>query len=151
MIHARHFRRFAAHQRAAGLQAAFGDAVNHACRGIHIQLAGRVVIEEEQRLSALYHQIVDAHRHQIDANRVVTFQIHRQTQLGADAVRPGDQHRLAVFLRQRAEGAEAAQATHHFRATGFFHDAFDSVDQSVTSININTGIFIAERGFVGHC
>ncbi len=78
-------------------------------------------------------------------------QIQRQAQLGADAIGAGDQHRLAVFLRQRAQRAEAAQAAHHFRAAGLLHHAFDSVNQSIACININTGIFVAERGFVGHC
>lgn len=151
VVHARHFSGFAAHQRTAGLFAAFGDAGDHAGRGVHIQLAGGVVVEEEQRLGALNHQIVDAHRHQIDADGVVAFQIHRQTQLGAHAVGTGNQHRLAVFLRQRTQGAKPAQTAHHFRATGLFNYTFDAVYQCVACIDIDTCVFIAERGFVGHC
>ncbi len=81
----------------------------------------------------------------------MAFEIHRQTQLGADAISSGDQHRLAVFLRQRTQRAKATQSTHHFRAAGFLYYAFNTVNQIVTSININTGVFVAERGFVGHC
>ena len=73
MIHARHFCGFTTDQRTAGLQAAFGDTVNHAGSGIHVQFAGCVVIEEEQRLCALYHQVIHAHRDQIDTDRVVMF------------------------------------------------------------------------------
>ena len=151
MIHPRHFCGFTAHQRATGLQAAFGDAVNDAGRGIDVQFTGRVIIQEKQRLSTLNHQVVHAHGDQVDADGVVTLQIHCQTQLGTDAVGAGDQYRLAVFLRQCAQRAESAQSPHHFRATGFLHHALNTVDESVACINIHAGIFIAERGFVGHC
>ena len=73
MIHTRHFSGFAADQRTAGLQTAFGDTVNDAGRGIDVQFAGRVVIEEEQRLCALNHKVIHTHRDQIDTDRVVTF------------------------------------------------------------------------------
>lgn len=46
VIHARHFRRLAADQRAAGLQAAFGNTVDHAGGGIDIQFTRGIVIEE---------------------------------------------------------------------------------------------------------
>ena len=72
-VHAWHFSGFTADQRTAGLQTAFGDTVNDAGRGIHVQFAGRVIIEEEQRLSTLNHQVVYTHRDQIDTDCVVTF------------------------------------------------------------------------------
>ena len=81
----------------------------------------------------------------------MTLEVHRQTQLGADAVGAGDQNRFAILLRQRAQRAESAQSTHHFRAAGFLHHALNTVDESVACINIHAGIFIAERGFIGHC
>src|SRR3546814_2615442 len=49
LIHARHFRGLAAHQRAAGELAALCDALDDLGRDFRIELAGRVVIEEEQR------------------------------------------------------------------------------------------------------
>ena len=36
-----------------------------------VELAGGEVVEEEQRLGALHHQVVDAHGDQVDADRVV--------------------------------------------------------------------------------
>ena len=78
------------------------------------------------------------------------LKIHRQAQFCTDTIRTRDQHRFTIFLRQRAQCAESTQATHHFRAAGFFHHTFDSVNQRITCVNINTGIFVAERSFVGH-
>ncbi len=150
VVHPRHFSGFTANQRTARLQAAFSDTADHAGCGVHVQLAGRVVVEEEQRLSTLNHQVVNTHGNQINTDGVVAFQIHRQTQLGAYAVGARDQNRFTVFLRQRAQGAESSQPTHYFRAAGFFNYPFDTVNQRITCVNIYTGIFVAERSFVGH-
>ncbi len=67
-IHARHLGRLAADQRAAGLAASFGDRRDHGrCNGI-VELAGRVIVEEEQGLGALDDEVVGAHRDEIDAD-----------------------------------------------------------------------------------
>ena len=90
---------------------------------VDAELAGGVVVEEEQRLGALHDDVVGAHRDQVDADRVVAAGLDRQAQLGADAVGAGDQHRLAVAvqrnLEQRAESAEAAE---HFGAQRAFDE-----------------------------
>ena len=70
-VQAGHLRRLAADQGAAGLVAARGDAGDHLARLARIQPAGGEVVEEEQRFGALHHDVVDAHRHQIDADRVM--------------------------------------------------------------------------------
>ena len=95
-IHAGHLRGLAADQRAARLLAARGDALDDLGGGRDVELAARVVVEEEERLGALREDVVDAHRDEIDADRVVAVELERELQLGADAVGAGDQHRLAV-------------------------------------------------------
>src|SRR5690606_24030418 len=59
-VHARHFSGFAAHQGAAGQFAAGTDAGHDLGRGFDVEFAGGVVVEEEQRLGAAHHQVVDA-------------------------------------------------------------------------------------------
>ena len=71
-VKARHFRRLAADQGAAGFLAGARDAFDHPRRGVHIQLAGGVIIQKEKRLGALHDNVVDAHRHQILADAVET-------------------------------------------------------------------------------
>ena len=73
MVHPWHFRGFPTDQRTAGLQTTFCDPLNHTGCGIHIQFAGGIVVEEEQRLSALNDQIVNAHGNQVDTDGIVTF------------------------------------------------------------------------------
>ena len=60
----------AAHQCATGLAAAVGHALDQLLDVVGVELADRDVVEEEQRLGALAHDVVDAHRHEVDADRV---------------------------------------------------------------------------------
>ena len=95
LVHARHFGGFAADQRAAGLPAAIGDAGNDRLRGLYVELSAGKIIEEEQRLGALHHEIVDAHGDEIDADGRVLAGIDGDLQLGADAVGGRYEDRIA--------------------------------------------------------
>ena len=93
-IHARHFGRLAADQRAAGLPAALGDRRDDPLGDAVVELAGREIVEEEQRLGALHDQVVGAHRDQVDADAVMPSGLDRELELGADPVIGGDQQRI---------------------------------------------------------
>ncbi len=108
LIEARHFGGLAADQRAAGLAAADGDAGDHGGADFRLELAGGEVVEKEQRLGALHHQVVDAHGDEVDADGVVTAGFDGDLDLGADAVIGGDQHR--VLEAQRLEVEQPAEA-----------------------------------------
>ncbi len=73
-IHARHLGRLAADQRAAGLEAALRDRGDNRLGDSGVELAGREIVEEEQRLGALDDEIVDAHGDEIDSDPVVAAQ-----------------------------------------------------------------------------
>ena len=60
----------AAEQRAAGLAAAVGDALDERRDALRVEAADRDVVEEEQRPRARAEHVVDAHRDQVDARRV---------------------------------------------------------------------------------
>jgi hypothetical protein len=95
-IHARHFGGLAADQGAACLPAAVRDRGDDALGDSALELAGREIIEEEQRLGALDDEVVDAHRDQIDTDAVMAVEVDRELQLGADAIIGGDQQRIAI-------------------------------------------------------
>ena len=97
-IEAGHARRLAAEQRAARALAALGDAAQGLRPDLGVELAHREVVEEHERLGALHDQVVHDHRHAVDADRVVAAEQRGELQLGADAVRRGDQHRVLVAL-----------------------------------------------------
>ena len=103
---------------------------SRACRGS--QLAGGEVVQEEQRLGALHHDVVDAHRHQVDADGVVDAGLDRDLQLGADAVGAGDQHRIDESRRLQVEQrAEAAEPAHHAGPVRRPRERLDRLDQRV--------------------
>ena len=76
----------AADQRAARLLAAGGDALDDVGRDVDVEPLAHVVVEEEQRLGTLDEDVVDAHRDEVDADRVVPIEREGELQLGADAV-----------------------------------------------------------------
>ena len=106
------------------------------------ELAGGEIVEEEQRLGALHQDVVDAHRHQVDADGVVAVELERQLQLGADAVGAGNQHRLLEFLGNLDQRAEAADARQHFGAHGALGQRLDALDQGIAGVDIDAGIFV---------
>ena len=110
----------AAHQRAARLHAALGYALDDLGNLLRDVLAAGNVIQKDQRLGTGADDIIDAHGHAVDADGVVLVQQHGDAQLGADAVRAGDQDRMlnagAVQLKQTAEAAQTANAVLRHRA-----------------------------------
>ena len=96
--------RLAAQQGAVGLDAAVGDAVDDLFEHGRIVLGHGHVIEEEQRLGPAAQGVVDAHRHQVDADRIVPADRHGHLELRAHAVGAGDQHRVFVVPGEKLVG-----------------------------------------------
>jgi nucleotide-binding universal stress UspA family protein len=81
-----------------------------------VELAGGEIVEEEQRLGTLHDEIVDAHRNEIDADRIVVAGIDGDLQLGADAVIGRHQDRVDEACGLEVEKtAEAADLAHRHR------------------------------------
>ena len=117
---------------------------------VHAQLAGGVVVEEEQRLGALDHDVVGAHGDEVDADRVVAAGVDREPQLGADAVRAGHEHRALVAggnLHQRAEAADAGQ---HLGALRAPHERLDAIDQRVAGVDVDAGVAVSHAWAIAH-
>ena len=154
LVHAGHFGRLAADQRRAGDPAAFGDAADHLGRLDRIELAGREIVEKEQRLGALHDKIVDAHRDEIDPDRVVDARVDGDLELGADAVIGRDEQRIGIAGRLQVEyPAEPADIGIGARPARCLDERLDQVDEPVAGVNVDTRIGIAERvggGFLGH-
>src|SRR5690606_27467082 len=91
-----------------------------------------------------YHQVVHAHGHQIDTDLVMLAQIHRQAQLGPHTVGTRYQHRLLVAGGNLAQRAEAAEATHDFRAGGAFGDVLDTIYKRIACVDIDTGVLVTD-------
>src|SRR5438309_2078379 len=136
--------RLAADQRAAGQLATRSDALDDLRRNAHVELFADVVVEEEQRLSTASENVVDAHRHEIDAHRVVPLPLEGELELGADAVGSRHEHRVTVFLRDLAQRAETADAGEHLgpqRAPG---ERLDRLDQRVAGLDVDAGVAVGK-------
>ena len=119
---------------------------DHVGRDVDVELPAGEVVEEEQRLGTLDQDVVDAHRDQIDADRVVPVERERQHELGADAVGPGDEHRIAEALADLDQSAEAADAGQHLGAQRTLGERLDPLDQRVAGGDVDAGIAIGQTG-----
>src|SRR6185312_12985808 len=139
-VHARHLRRLAADQGAAGVAAGLRHALEHRLRDPGFEFARCEIIEKKQRLSALNDEVVDAHRDEVDADRVVTAGVLRDLQLGADAVRGRNQNRIGEARRlQVEERAETAEARRRAGAGSGARQRLDRFDQGVARVDIDAG------------
>ena len=97
-------------------------------------------------VGALHEHVVHTHRHQVDADPVVAPERERELQLGADAVGAGDEDRLLVLLRDRAQRAEAAQPRQHLRSHGALGERLDRFDERITGVDVDARVTV-RKGF----
>ncbi len=93
-------------QGAPSLKASGGHPLDERDHLIVVEAADGDVVEHEQRLGPLAHEVVDAHRDQVDADGVIAAHRPGHHRLGADPVGGGHQHGMAV-----AGGLEREQPT----------------------------------------
>ena len=148
-IHPGQLRRFAPDQRAAGLTAALGDPGDDVAPRLHVQDAGRVVIQEKQGFRTLNHQVVHAHGHQIDADGAMVSAGDGDLELGAHAVGGGHQDGIGISRGAQVEqGAKTAEAGGHARTVRGFRQGFDRVDKSRAGVDIDAGLFVTETAYL---
>ena len=95
----------------------FGDAGDQLFETRRLEFADGDVVQQEEGLGADAREVVDQHRDEVDADRVVAPDLTSDVQLRADAVGRGDQHRRRVLRRvEGEEPAESADAAQHLRA-----------------------------------
>jgi hypothetical protein len=112
---------------------------------LDVEPAAGIVVEEEQRLGALHHDVVDAHRHQVDADRVGDARFDRDLELGADAVGARDKDRiLEARCLEVEQSTEAAQPTHHARPVCAACQGLYVLDQGVARIDIDAGVLVGQ-------
>src|SRR6185437_4918468 len=150
VVNARHLRGLPANEGGTGLRAALDDAAHHGFRHIDPKLAGGVVVEKEERLRALHGDIVGAHGHQIDADRIVPPGVYREAQLRADAIGPGHQHWVPVTRWQLHQRAEAADAGQHLRPSRTRDERLDALDELVAGVDVDTGVAIRHAAAFTH-
>ena len=104
----------------AGFAAAGHDPAHEGCHCIWIEVLDGDVVEEEEGRGAETRDVVGAHRHQVDADRVVSPDARGDRRLRPDPIGRRDEDRIAQALGHRHGGREAAEAGEHVRAEGRF-------------------------------
>ncbi|MHC2800765.1 hypothetical protein ACVMII_000511 [Bradyrhizobium diazoefficiens] len=138
LVEAWHLGGLAADQGTAGFPAAIGDAGDDRGGRLRIELAAGEIVEEEQRLGALHHEVVDAHGDQIDADAAMQAGFDRDLDLGSDAVGGGDQDGIPKTGRLEVEqAAEAADLGVGAGPRGGAHHRLDQIDQAVARVDID--------------
>src|SRR5450759_4400447 len=103
----------------------------------------------EPEIGALYHQVVDAHGDQIDANGVVAAGLDGDLDLGADAV--GGRHQDRIGHAQAFEVEQAAEAA-DFRvrpgARGGAYQRLDQLHHPVAGIDIDACLRVSEAALL---
>ena len=129
----------AADERAARLAAAGRDAAHELGHGGRVELADRHVVQEGERLGAGAGDVVDAHRHEVDPDRVEATDAGGDRGLGADAVGRGDEHRLAIAGRDREGAAEPAEPAEDLGPPGRLDVGPDQVDRTRPGVDVDAG------------
>ncbi len=98
------------------------------------------------RLGALHDEVVDDHRHQVDADVLVLAGRLRDHQLGADAVGARDEHGVGVARRLAVEErAEAAEAAHRARPRRRARHRLDRVHELVARGDVDARRLVRQR------
>ena len=94
---------------AADLDARCVDARHELGDALGVDEPDREVVQEEERLGSRADEVVDAHRHEVVADRRVDARLPGDLELGADAVGRRHEHRVApAALAQREAPGEPA-------------------------------------------
>jgi hypothetical protein len=138
-------RRLAADERAAGLPAPLGDAAHDRDADLGRELRGGEIVEEKQGLGALDHDVVHAHRDEIDADGVMDAGLDRDLDLGPDAVigatRIGSRNPRRLEVEQAAEAADLGVGA---RPPGRAHQRPDRLDHGVAGVDVDAGLRVGE-------
>ena len=146
-IDSRHLGAFSADERCAGELASPGDSLDHDLGRRQLEPAHGQIVQEQDRLRALDEHVVGAHRHQVDSDRLVARGLDGQPELGADSVRRGDEHRVAVPIhRELEERRESAHPAEHPGPIRAARDGPDPVDEPVAPVDVDAGVAITEGG-----
>ncbi len=109
-------------------------------------LTDRQVVQEEQRLGAGAHDVVGAHRDQVDADRVQPSGQPRDLELGADAVGRGGEQASLADPEQPREPADLVGHLGSPRARGQVGDQRDGLGGGL-GVDPGPAVRVAHRAF----
>ena len=142
-VQARHLSGFAADEGTAIGAAAAGDTADDGTGDIGIELADGKVVEEEERLGALHHNVVDAVVDQVFADGIVAAGQKCYLELSTNSIGRTDQHRFFPAGEPEA-GSKAAYVGLHSVCECLARVFLDYVDGTVCLIDIYARVFVLD-------
>ncbi len=133
-VHAWHLRGLAAQQRASGCAARLGHAFDQLLEHRRLQLAGREIVEEEQRSGTRARDVVDAVVDDVDADAAMPSGGDCDLDLRADAVGAG---RQPAAVGQLIKTGERTDARGHLRALGRGDQRLDPLQHALVRLDVD--------------
>lgn len=148
-VHARHFRSFAAENRAVDLFAGVRNAAEDILIERTAKFSDADIVQEEHRFRPLDADVVHAVVDDVVSDRVELLHEGGDHEFGSDAVDAGDEHRFFVFRQiNLKESAESADGGEHFGAFRRREFLFNAREQFRGEIDVNAGFFVSRDFFV---
>lgn len=145
-VEIRHFGRFAADQCAARLPASVRHARDNLLDLRRVEVSRRDIIQKNQRFCALADHVVDAHRHAVNAHRVVLIHQESQLEFGTHAVRARDEHGLVhVCVFDGIKPAERAEAAQHIFIKRGGHMLLHPAHGLIAAFNVHARILVGNH------
>ena len=143
-IEAGHLGGLAAENGAAGLPAALGDTLDQSADRIRLHLPHGDVVEKEQGLRSLDDEVIDAHRHQVNPDRIRDPHPVGDLELGTDSIGAGDKNRILEVLLDGPPGiiepehpGKASMASgQDLRRIGTLDVTGDTLDGGIAGVNV---------------
>ena len=92
----------------------------------------------------MHENVVDAHGDEIDPDGIVALPVESEFELGAHAIRAGDEHRFAValgHLKKRPKAANPRQDAIAHRARGH---RLDAIHKGIARIDIDACVTVGQ-------
>ena len=140
-IQIRHDGRFATEQCCAGLTAAVTDSADKLFQQIRIVFAHGNVVKKKQRLCAKAQAVIHTHRHQINADRVVSLSMDRHLNFCAYTIGAGHKDRVfpLLFCVQAKQSGEATRQLHNARCKSLLHELRQLLHALLVQFEIDAG------------
>ena len=123
----------------------FGNAFDNIRSALIVETSHRKIVEKEKWFGTLNDDIVHAHGHQIDANRIMFVQHKCDLKLGSNPVGRTDQYRsIQVCKIERKKTSKSTNIADNTGAISLFGNLTDGIHQFIGLLNINAGVGICK-------
>ena len=135
----RMFRGLTADKGASGLLTPFRNTLDDLSDLLGMIFAAGYIIQEEQRLAASAHYVIDAHCDRIDTYRVMFVHKERDLDLCSASVGSRNEHRIfhVFVLCHRECPGKTSEPSDNFRTVRFLYKALDQFHRLVSGFDIN--------------